>query len=117
MAVDYVCVVYNESSTNVDLDGKIRTYSDIAKAAAVDFLGSTLVDAGVSISALIFRGPIAATDGISPKTIEELSEMPVVSLGKRIDALASGGAWFLLTIKRAESAPGAYELVHSPSFV
>ena len=97
MAVDYVRVVNNNVSVNIDLDGKMRTYSDIAEAAATKFLGMPLTEAHVPVSALSLQ-----------VIIDTLSAMDTLSSGQKIDkTIATKGAWFLLKIERAGPAPGA----------
>ena len=98
MATDYVRVVYRGISANINLDGKIRTYSDIAEVAAIKHLGQSTA-ANVPLSALSLRGPVAFTEDLSPTELDSLEGMKVLSLGRVIDAArVKGGAWFLLKI-------------------
>lgn len=97
MAVDFVRVVYCSSSVNIDLDGRIRTYSDIAEAAAAKHLGRSAA-AEVPASALSLRGPVA----VASKDLALAALTSVgggVELSDEIDCvLVTSGAWFLLTI-------------------
>ena len=110
MAAAYVRVVYDDISVNIDLDGKIRTYSDIAEAAATKFLGKS-VAAEVPVGALSLHGPVAATHDVDQDIINTLSAMATLSSGQWIDkTIATNGDWFLLKIDQIERkgpAPGA----------
>jgi len=98
MATDYVRVVYRGNSASIYLDGKIRTYSDIAEGAAGKHLGQSTA-ANLPLSALSLRGPVAFTEDLSPTELDSLKGMKVLSLGRVIDAArVKGGAWFLLKI-------------------
>lgn len=71
MAVDYVRVVFrnNKKCVNVDIDSRIRTYSDIAEAAAVRHLGMTLLEAHIPAGALDLRGPVAFTEDLNESVL------------------------------------------------
>ena len=104
MAVDYVRVVYGDISVTIDLDGRIRIYSDIAEAAASKFLGKS-VAAEVPVGYLSLRGPVAATDSLNQGIIDILSAMDTLQSGRLIDStIATRGSWFLLTIRPTERA-------------
>ena len=102
-ATDYARVVYRGTSVNVDFDGKIRTFSDIAKVAAIEHLGMTLVDARVPAGALSLRGPLVAAS--KDLALAELKPMGGVELSDEIDrARVPLGAWFLLEIGFVDAA-------------
>jgi len=108
MAVDYVRIVYRNSSVNIDVDGKIRTYSDIAESAAVKHLGMTLLEAHVPGSALSLRGPVAAAS--KAVALSALVLVGGLELSDEIDhAQVTAGAWFLLEIDLAFSASSGGE--------
>ena len=86
MAVDFVRVVYNESSTNVDLDGKIRTFSDIARVAANDHLGR-ITSENVPMRCLCLRGPVVATSKV--QALIDLKLLGDLELSDSIDASRS----------------------------
>lgn len=99
MAVDYVRVVCGKVSASIDLDRKIRTFSDIAVTAAVKHVGMPLHEAHIPLRALSLRGPVAFTDDLTDAVLAALREMDPVSLGRVVDpARATGGSWFLLEI-------------------
>ena len=103
-ATDYARVVYRGTSVNVDFDGKIRTFSDIAKVAAIEH-GMTLVDARVPAGALSLRGPVAYTDDLNDAVLVSLRGLDTLSLGRVIDrARVPRGAWFLLEIDFVDAA-------------
>ena len=107
-ALSYVRVVFAGKSTNIDLDGKIRTNSDIAENAATKHLGMTLLEAEVPTSALSLRGPVfAASKAEALHFLVALTDEAELS-----DLIAvSSGAWFLLTIHvlvRATPPPGEF---------
>ena len=105
--MDYVRVVCDGKSTNVDLDGKIRTYSDVVKAAATDFFGKRF-PAEVPIGDLSLRGPVAATDDFDAAVLTALQQITPLFLGRKIDETRTkGGAWFLLNVERADPPRGA----------
>ena len=96
-AEDFVRVVYGGASTDIFIDGRIRTYSGIAEAAAVKHLGMTLLDAHVPASALFLRGPVVAASKLL--ALGELKNVGGLELSDEIDhARVSNGAWFLLEI-------------------
>ena len=104
MAVDYVRVVFrnNPKCINVDIDGRIRTYSDIAEAAAVKHLGMTLLEAHIPAGALDLSGPVAFTEDLNESVLASLGGLSTLSLGRAIDRSQVGnGAWFLLEIASA----------------
>ena len=106
MAVDYARVVFGKVSASIDLYGKIRTYSDIAKAAAIDHLGKSAA-AEIPAGALSLRGPVAFTDDMTDSVFVALRGMGTVSLGQVIDPKrVTGGAWFLLEIDSARDVSG-----------
>ena len=94
-------VVYDTVSVDVDLDGRIHTYSGIAEAAAVKHLGMTLTEAHVPMSALSLRGPVAFTEDLSEVVLASLGRQSTLSLGLVIDRTrVENGAWYLLVIDR-----------------
>ena len=96
------------SAANVDIDSRIRTYSDIAEVAAVKHLGMTLLEAHIPAGALDLRGPIAFTDDLNEIVLASLGGLSTLSPGRAIDRSQVGnGAWFLLEIASA-FVPGAY---------
>jgi hypothetical protein len=96
MAAPFVRVVYEGKSTNVDLDGKIRTFSDIAKAAAIEHLGNRF-PSEVTIGALSLHGPIAAVSKES--ALAELAHAGDVEFSEGVDCVRiTNGSWFLLHI-------------------
>jgi hypothetical protein len=99
MAAPFVRVVYGGKSTNVDLDARIRTFSDIAKAAAIEHLGNRY-PAEVPIGALSLRGPIAAAS--KDLALAELAHAGDVEFSEGIDCgRVTNGSWFLLQIDAA----------------
>jgi hypothetical protein len=90
----FVRVVYGSKSTNVDLDARIRTFSDIAEAAALKHLGNRF-PAEFPIGALSLRGPIAAASKDS--ALAALAQAGVVEFSEGIDCdRMTKGSWFLL---------------------
>ena len=103
-ATDYARVVYRGTSVNVDIDGKIRTFSDIAKVAAIEHLGKSAA-AEVPAGALSLRGPVAYTEDLNGDVLVSLRGLDTLSLGRVIDrARVPGGAWFLLEIGFVDAA-------------
>jgi hypothetical protein len=103
MAVDYVRVVYRAVSACIDLDGKIRTYSDIAEAAAVKHVGKKLAE-DIPMGALALHGPVAFTEDLSEAVLASLRGLGKLSFGRVIDrTLMKNGAWFLLEIGHSSS--------------
>ena len=109
MAADYVRVVYGKVSASIDFDRKMRTFSDIAKAAAVEHLGKSAA-AEVPAGALSLRGPVAFTDDLTDAVLAALREIGTVSLGRVIDPTRfTSGAWFLLEIDSTRGVSGMLE--------
>jgi hypothetical protein len=99
MAVEYARVVFHEISSNIDLDGKIRTYSDIAKWAAIEHLGRSAA-ADVPVSALTLHGPVVAVSKESALAI--LNSVGGVEFSDEIDrSRVTNGVWFLLKVNFA----------------
>ena len=92
--MDYVRVVYGKVSACIELDGRIRAFSDVAKAAAIEILGRH-----VAIGALSLRGPVACTNDLTDAVLGALELMDTLSLASLCDPQrVTGGAWFLLGI-------------------
>ena len=110
MAAEYVRVVSGKVSASIDLDRKVRTFSDIAEAAAGKHLGMPLQEARVPLCSLSLRGPVAFTDDLTDTVLAALQEMGTVSLGRVIDPTRfTSGAWFLLEIDSARGVSGTLD--------
>ena len=95
-ATDYVRVVYQSASANVDLDGKIRTYSDIAKAATIEHLGRSAA-AEAPASAFSLRGPVVAAS--KALALEQLMLLADIELSDEINRdRVTNKSWFRLEI-------------------
>ena len=96
-------VLYRNASVNIDLDGKMRTFSDVAEAAAVKHLGMTLTEAHVPMGALSLRGPVLAVKKDVAMAAFNLLD-GCVEFSDEIDRTrVTNGAWFLLDIDRSSS--------------
>lgn len=99
----YVRVLYRDTAVNINLDGMIRTFSDIAKAAAIEHLGMTLLEAHIPAKALSMSSPVVAASKDS--ALASLRSVGSVELSDDVNRLPlANGAWFLLFIDR--SRPG-----------
>lgn len=98
MAMDFVRVLFRDVSVNINLDGMIHTFSDIAEAAAVKHLGTTLLDARIPASALSLSAPVVAASKNSALTafrgIEDVELSDAINCSH-----VTNGAWFLLNIR------------------
>lgn len=94
-AVGFVRVLYRNVSTDIFLDGAIRTYSGIAEAAAVKHLGRSAA-AEVPACALSLRGPVESASKVSALAALALAEN--IDLSVLIDRALTDGTWVLLEI-------------------
>ena len=108
MAVDFVRVLYRNVSTDIFLDGAIRTYSGVAEAAAVKHLGRRGA-AEVPTCALSLRGPVESASKIS--ALAALALVEDIELSALIDrARVTDGAWFLLEIESSGESRRMYAM-------